>query len=208
MLQTNQLQFAYPSGPLFTFPNVTVSLQEVLLVLGKSGSGKTTLLHLLAGLMKPTNGTVTVDNTTLTALGHSALDAFRGKHIGLVFQQPLFIRSVSVMHNLQLARTLAGLPADADRAMLLLSELGIADKATQLPQSLSIGERQRASIARALMAAPSLVLADEPTSALDDTNCQRVAELLHTTATRHNAALVIVTHDRRLKERFANTVEL
>ncbi len=208
MLQTNQLHYSYPSGPAFAFPNVEVNRQEVLLVLGKSGSGKTTLLHLLAGLMKPTQGIISVANTTLSSLSAMGLDSFRGSHIGLVFQQPLFIRSVSVLHNLQLACTLAGLPTDTDRAMQLLSELGIANKAIQLPQSLSIGERQRASIARALMASPGLVLADEPTSALDDTNCQRVAQLLHTTATRHNAALVIVTHDRRLKDQFTNTLEL
>jgi len=208
MLHTTDLHYTYPNGSSFAFPDVKVTCEEVLLILGRSGSGKTTLLHLLAGLMAPTSGSVSIDNTALVSLSGSKMDAFRGRHIGLVFQQPLFIRSVNVMHNLQLARTLAGLEADENRATQLLEELGMADRASQLPQSLSIGERQRVSIARALMTSPGLLLADEPTSALDDDNCHRVAELLQSAATRHGAALVIVTHDRRLKDRFTNTVEL
>lgn len=208
MLQTKDLHFAYPNGPSFAFANISVAKQETLLVLGRSGSGKTTLLHLLAGLTRPTQGIITIADTALASLSGSNMDAFRGRHIGLVFQQPLFIRSVNVMNNLQLARTLAGLAVDEARAMQLLEELGMANKAEQMPQSLSMGERQRVSIARALMASPSLLLADEPTSALDDDNCHRVAELLHGAAVRHGAALVIVTHDRRLKDRFTNTVEL
>jgi ABC-type lipoprotein export system ATPase subunit len=208
MLQTTDLHYTYPNGPSFAFPDVKVICEEVLLILGRSGSGKTTLLHLLAGLMAPTSGIVSIDSTALSSLSGSKMDGFRGRHIGLVFQQPLFIRSVNVMHNLQLARTLAGLEADETRATQLLEELGMADRASQLPQSLSIGERQRVSIARALMTSPGLLLADEPTSALDDDNCKRVAELLQSAATRHGAALVIVTHDRRLKDRFTNTVEL
>lgn len=208
MLQTTDLHYTYPNGPSFAFPDVQVAREEVLLILGRSGSGKTTLLHLLAGLMAPTSGIVSIDSTALSSLSGSKMDGFRGRHIGLVFQQPLFIRSVNVMHNLQLARTLAGLEADETRATQLLEELGMADRASQLPQSLSIGERQRVSIARALMTSPGLLLADEPTSALDDDNCKRVAELLQSAATRHGAALVIVTHDRRLKDRFTNTVEL
>lgn len=149
-----------------------------------------------------------VSGTVISTLNGSALDAFRGAHVGLVFQQPLFIRSVNVIDNLQLARTLAGLKPDRSLAESLLKELGVADKANQWPQSLSIGERQRVSMARALMTSPKLVLADEPTSALDDTNCLRVAELLQNTATKHGAALVVVTHDSRLKERFTNTVKL
>jgi len=208
MLQVSALTYTYPQGPSFVFPDLSVAKEEVLLLLGNSGSGKTTLLHLLAGLMRPSAGKINVNSTDLSKLSGTAMDAFRGKNIGLVFQQPLFIRSVNVMDNLQLARTLAGMNADKARARQLLSELGIADKSLQMPQSLSIGERQRVSIARALMTAPGLLLADEPTSALDDENCHRVSELLHQAAVRHGAALVIVTHDRRLKDRFTNAVEL
>jgi ABC-type lipoprotein export system ATPase subunit len=208
MLQTSDLHYTYPKGPSFAFPDLKVGKKEVLLVLGKSGSGKTTLLHLLAGLMAPVSGTVKVNDTDIFTLSGSQLDAFRGRNIGLIFQQPLFIRSVNVMDNLQLARALAGLPPDTALAERLLEELDVADRARQMPQSLSIGERQRVAIARALMTSPSLVLADEPTSALDDDNCHRVAEMLQGTVVQHGASLVIVTHDGRLKNRFTNAVTL
>jgi putative ABC transport system ATP-binding protein len=126
----------------------------------------------------------------------------------MVFQQAQFIRSISVMQNLQLARSLAGLKNDEAFANELLSELGIGNKANNGPNQLSIGERQRAGIARALITRPKVVLADEPTSALDDENCDLVAELLQKTVTGHGAALIIVTHDQRLKNRFTNSVEL
>jgi putative ABC transport system ATP-binding protein len=109
---------------------------------------------------------------------------------------------------LQLARSLAGLPNDETFAKQLLTELGIANKANNRPSELSIGERQRTGIARALITKPKVVLADEPTSALDDENCELVAELLQKTVTGHGAALIIVTHDQRLKNRFSNSVEI
>ncbi|MBI1287196.1 MAG: ATP-binding cassette domain-containing protein [Flavobacteriales bacterium] len=208
MLQTEDLSFSYANGPRFSFPNLSVKAEEVLLVLGRSGKGKTTLLHLLAGLMEPNSGSVSIDAQSITELKGSNRDSFRGKNIGMVFQQAQFIRSVSVMQNLQLARSLAGLPNDENFAKQLLTELGIADKANNRPSELSIGERQRAGIARALVTQPKVVLADEPTSALDDENCQLVADLLQKTVTGHGAALIIVTHDQRLKNRFPYSVEI
>lgn len=208
MLKTQNLQYSYSNGPSFSFPDLSVNAEEVLLVLGKSGSGKTTLLHLLAGLMESGSGSVSIDGQSVTELQGSKRDRFRGKNIGMVFQQAQFIRSVSVMQNLQLARSLAGLAADEAFAQQLLAELGIADKANNRPRELSIGERQRAGIARALVTNPKVVLADEPTSALDDENCELVADLLQKTVTGHGAALIIVTHDQRLKDRFPNSVEI
>lgn len=208
MLNTQSLQFSYSNGPNFSFPEFSVESKEVLLVLGKSGTGKTTLLHLLAGLMEPNSGSITIDNQNILELNGRKRDQFRGKNIGMVFQQAQFVRSVSVMQNLQLARSLAGLPNDELLAKQLLNELGIVGKANNRPNELSIGERQRAGIARALVTRPKVVLADEPTSALDDENCQLVADLLQKTVTGHGAALVIVTHDQRLKNRFSKSVEL
>lgn len=208
MLQTDNLSFSYSNGPSFSFPNFRLEKKDVLLILGQSGKGKTTLLHLLAGLMEPNAGTVTIDEQSISELNGNNRDSFRGKNIGIVFQQAQFIRSVSVMQNLQLARSLAGMKNDEAFAQELLAELGIADKANNRPSELSIGERQRAGIARALVTKPKVVLADEPTSALDDQNCELVADLLQKTVTGHGAALVIVTHDQRLKNRFSNSVEI
>lgn len=208
MLQTRNLSFNYPSGPSFVFPDLDLGPSGVLLVLGRSGAGKTTLLHLLAGLMEPKSGSVDIASTSLSSLKGKKRDQFRGQNVGVVFQQAQFIKSVSVVQNLRLARSLAGLPPDDALANQLLSELGIADKSSKKPNELSIGERQRAGIARALVTKPKVVLADEPTSALDDNNCESVADLLEKTVTNYGAALVIVTHDHRLKGRFSNWVEL
>jgi putative ABC transport system ATP-binding protein len=158
--------------------------------------------------MEPNGGTIQVGNTNFNSLSGSAKDRFRGENIGIVFQQSQFVKSISVLQNLQLARSLAGLNQDDSLAKGLLDELGVTDRMNARPNQLSIGERQRASIARALVTSPKVVLADEPTSALDDENCAVVAELLQRTVTGHGAALVIVTHDQRLKERFQNTITL
>jgi len=208
MLSTSALTFAYPNGASFEFPDLNVGQNEGLLVLGNSGTGKTTLLHLLAGLMNPTGGTIELDGTELATLKGSARDRFRGKNIGLVFQQSQFIRSISVLENLRLARSLAGLSQDDSLAESLLTELGISERKNAKPNELSIGERQRAAIARALVTKPKIVLADEPTSALDDENCEAVAALFERTVKGHGAALVIVTHDQRLKNRFQNSVSI
>jgi len=208
MLSTSALTFAYPNGTPFVFPDLNVAANEAVLVLGNSGTGKTTLLHLLAGLMNPTGGTIELDGTELATLNGSARDRFRGKNIGLVFQQSQFIRSISVLENLRLARSLAGLSQDDSLAESLLTELGISERKNAKPNELSIGERQRAAIARALVTKPKIVLADEPTSALDDENCEAVAALFERTVKGHGAALVIVTHDQRLKNRFQNSVSI
>ena len=208
MLSTSALTFAYPNGTSFEFPDLNVEQNEGLLVLGNSGKGKTTLLHLLAGLMDPTGGTIELDGTELATLNGSSRDRFRGQHIGIVFQQSQFIRSISVLQNLRLARSLAGLSQDDSLAESLLTELGIGEQKNAKPNELSIGERQRAAIARALVTNPKIVLADEPTSALDDENCEAVAALFERTVTGHGAALVIVTHDQRLKNRFKKSVSL
>lgn len=208
MLKTQSLSFRYPNGPAFEFPDMKLESEKAILVLGKSGKGKTTLLHLLAGLLNPISGSVTVGNVNLASLSGRKRDEFRGQNIGLIFQEAQFVKSISVMQNLQLARTFSGLDTDVDFANQLLDELGIKDKGNSRPSQLSVGERQRAGIARALITRPKLVLADEPTSALDDDNCRSVAEILEKTVVGHGAALVVVTHDQRLKDRIKNSVEI
>ena len=208
MLTTKDLSFAYPQGAAFSFPNLNVSEGQSLLVLGKSGTGKTTLLHLLAGLMNPVDGLVDIAGTNLVGLNGSKRDKFRGENIGIVFQSAQFVRSISVFENLSLARSLACLSTDNKLVESLLNELGIAHRMRAKPSDLSIGERQRASIARALVTNPKVVLADEPTSALDDENAALVANLLERTVTGHGAALIVVTHDQRLKNRFQNSITL
>jgi ABC-type lipoprotein export system ATPase subunit len=168
------------------------------LLLGASGSGKTTLLQLLAGLRTPTSGKVMVDEQVLGELSGSQLDQFRGKKLGIIFQTSHFVRSVSIAENLALAQKLAGNPVDYQRIQDLLDQLSIGNKANASPANLSVGQQQRAAIARAIINQPSVILADEPTSALDDANTQQVIDLLREQAAAVNATLLIVTHDNRL----------
>lgn len=170
--------------------------------------GKTTLLHLLAGILSPTAGEVLVQDTNLAQLKGRALDRFRGQHIGLVFQQPHFVGALSVLENLVLAGWLPTGKKDPDRAQWLLQELHLTEQARKHPAQLSAGQQQRLSIARALMHRPSLLLADEPTASLDDTNCQQVAQLLQQQAQQVGAALVVVTHDQRLRAIYPNQINL
>jgi putative ABC transport system ATP-binding protein len=208
MLISQSVQFSYAKGETFQFPDVHCLPTSPLLILGHSGKGKTTLLHVLGGLLRPQAGSIRIGETDITRLSDSKLDAFRGQKIGIVFQQSHFVAAVSVQENLLLAPAMAGLKADKKQATELLARLNLANKANARPAQLSVGQRQRAAIARALMCRPSVILADEPTSALDDENATEVITLLRESALASNAALIIVTHDSRLKSVIENSVML
>lgn len=208
MIKTTNLTFAYNPQTIFRFPDLFCQQKESLLITGNSGKGKTTLLHLLGGLLRPTGGDIEIDGTQLGGLSDNQLDRFRGNNIGMVLQDSHFVASLSVLENISLAAWLStGKRAD-DKAMKLLSELQLADQASKYTSALSIGQKQRVSIARALINEPKLLLADEPTSSLDDENALIVANLLQSLSAEYGAALVIVTHDHRLKEKFPNSVAL
>jgi putative ABC transport system ATP-binding protein len=208
MLLTENLAYRYRNGSSLHFPDLRCAANEHWLLLGPSGSGKTTLLQLLAGLRTPTAGQVVLNDTPLSGLSGAALDRFRGRRIGIIYQQPHFVRSLRVGENLALARQLAGLPAAPDRIQELLARLDVGDKLAARTRKLSVGEQQRVAIARALVNEPSLILADEPTSALDDANAARVSHLLREVAEAAGAILVIVTHDARLRREFDRQVLL
>ena len=206
MLKTSGLTFEYDASRKFVYADISVAKQETLLILGNSGSGKTTLLHLMSGLLKPTGGNVCVTPDEIDIANQN--DRFRGKQIGIIFQQPYFVNSLNVRDNLLVAPKMAGMEQDAQRAEMLLTKLGIADKALSPITELSVGEQQRVSIARALMNRPSVVLADEPTASLDPENCEIVADLLQQTCKEEGAALIIVTHDTRLEGRASKIIRL
>ena len=208
MLHTKDLQFAYNKDLSFTFPELKCNAGESLLITGRSGCGKTTLLHLLAGILHPASGEIRIGDTLLSSLRGADADRFRGESVGLVYQRPHFIASLTVMDNLRLPAFFGRKSVDEGAVTTLAEHLGIVHTLRQLPDRLSVGVQQRASIARALVNNPRLILADEPTSALDDDNCASVIELLTRQAAEHNAALVIVTHDSRLKSVVKNRVEL
>ncbi|MCB0664329.1 MAG: ABC transporter ATP-binding protein [Saprospiraceae bacterium] len=208
MLEAKNLSFSYTRRETLVFPDISCKRGEHWLLLGQSGSGKTTLLHLLAGLRKAPSGQIMVDGRDITKMVESSLDKFRGQNIGIIFQESHFVRALTVRENLRLAQELAGLKPDDSRITSILERLGIAQKADSKPHRLSVGEQQRASIARAIINKPKLILADEPTSALDDLHCEEVVHLLKEQAEQDQITLLIVTHDNRLKSEFDKSVIL
>ena len=208
MLVSKNLTFSYDNSKVFNFPNITLGKREHLLVLGESGIGKTTLIQLLAGLLTAHSGELLINGTDITKLNSTQLDLYRGKHIGMVFQKPYFVRNISVLENLLLSLYLSKNKKDEKKALHLLDQIGLADKKNHQPNQLSQGEQQRMSIALAVLKNPDLILADEPTSSLDDANCYKIAQLLEEQAQSTNAQLIIITHDSRLKTHFNKSITL
>jgi ABC-type lipoprotein export system ATPase subunit len=208
MLSTQSIIFKYPFGTSFSFPDLQCKPEENLLILGESGSGKTTLLHLLSGILSPQSGDVDVDGVNLNQLKVTERDAFRGKHIGMIFQKHFFMEGLSVFENLKAAQKLSGSTTDINHLEQLMDQLGIFSLSHKKPYKLSQGEQQRFSIARALANKPSYVLADEPTSSLDDRNCEKFIELIRLPLIDKPVSWIIATHDGRLKKYFSTIYEL
>ena len=205
MISTKNIKFSYSKEQEFIFPDLYCEAGSTVLITGDSGRGKTTYLHILAGLLQPQSGDIQIDATNVLALSEKETDAFRGKNIGVVFQKSYFIAALTV---LEMASWLATGKKNTDRAKKLLQQLDIDNQGSKLPSQLSIGQQQRVLIARALMNEPKVVLADEPTSSLDDKNADKVIELLTFLSKEYKAALLIVTHDSRIKEKFTNKITL
>lgn len=163
---------------------------------------------MLTGIKKPTSGQVFIDETDLYKLSSRALDQFRGKHIGLVFQQPHLIKSLTVKENLMIAQQFAGLKTDLGRIDEVLAELDMIQKINSYPGELSQGQLQRASIARAVLNRPALLIADEPTSSLDNKNAKAVINLLLKLSAAGRSTLIVSTHDERVKEAFSKEYKL
>lgn len=206
MIHANSLTFNYSGIVGFTYPEIELGVGESLLILGNSGSGKTSLLHLLAGILSPAQGKVLVGPEKSDL--HKQPDRFRGENIGIVFQQPYFVKSLNVEQNLQVAQSMAGRKSDLSRVHQLLKQLGLEDRGSSRIGDLSTGELQRVSIARALINKPVVVLADEPTASLDDDNCSRVITLLENVCHDQNTSLIVVTHDNRLSGHFTRSIHL
>ncbi len=175
---------------------------------GPSGSGKSTLLHVLAGLQRPSEGSVSVFQKDIFSLKKAQIDHWRGTTVGIVLQALHLVAHLTVRANLRLAQYLAHLPQDDNAVDDTLAALGVADKASSRPAELSQGEQQRVAIARAVVNGPKLLLADEPTANLDDAAAARAIELLLGEAARRGATLIVATHDARVKRHFEKKLDL
>jgi putative ABC transport system ATP-binding protein len=198
LIQTTGLSYCYPGGAPIAFPDADVAQGGVLLVSGPSGCGKSTWLALVAGLVKPGAGSLTVADQPLARLGGAAADAWRAKAIGFLPQKLHLSAALSVTQNLAMAQWAAGQPEDQRRIASALSALGVAELARRKPAQLSGGQAQRVALARAVLLQPRLILADEPTASLDDEAATSAIGLLLQTAQQQGATLVIATHDARV----------
>ncbi|MBC6426621.1 MAG: ABC transporter ATP-binding protein [Ekhidna sp.] len=207
MVSLSGVKYSYGESKI-TYSDWEVETGHHSLIIGNSGSGKTTLLHLIGGLMKVSEGKLEIDGHELKTMKGNELDRFRGKNIGIIFQRPHLVRSLTVKENLALARTLAGLRKDLKKVEEALDKLNISALSKRKVHQLSQGQAQRVSIARAVISDPKLLLADEPTASLDDENANRVIRLIQEQAENSNATLIVATHDRRVKEKFKNKLSL
>lgn len=189
----------------FALNGVSLSIDkgERLAIIGKSGSGKSTLLHILACLDKPSTGSVLFENTKTSALNQKSLDKLRNQKFGFVFQQFFINPNDSVVDNIALPLKIAGIKKRArrQRAVELLKEVDLNDKAKSRARDLSGGQKQRVCIARALINNPEIIFADEPTGNLDTTTGTQIENLLFKLNNEKNITLIIVTHDEELANR-------
>jgi putative ABC transport system ATP-binding protein len=206
MFHIQQLKHQYQDRIVLSVDEMIATQGEQILLKGSSGSGKTTLFHILAGLLKPTTGKVSIAGKDLNTLQGADLDQFRGQHIGMIFQETHLIKTLNVIDNLVLAQYMAGKAQDKKQCMSSLEKLNIIHIATQFPEQLSRGEAQRVVIARALLNQPSVILADEPTASLDDKNAEAVINLLVSQAQSQQATLFVSTHDSRVTHYFKKII--
>ena len=191
--------------------DLTVGADEMVVLMGPSGSGKTTLLTVAGALLTPTSGRVVVGGRDITDLSDGELAEFRRSQVGFVFQSVNLVDFLTAKENLLIVRSFGGGRVDSEareRAETLLDELGLADRADNLPAQLSGGQQQRVAIGRALMNDPALILVDEPTSSLDTKLGQQVMELLQREVKDRGVASIVVTHDQRVVEYGDRTIHI
>ena len=202
LLQFSDVHLQYQNGQNLTEVikgiSFSINQNERLAIVGKSGSGKTSLLMLMAGLEKPTLGSIKFQNQELTTYSEDQLTDFRKKNIGIVFQSFYLIPSYTALENVALSLEINFQKNAFVKAEEILTDLGLKDRLYHFPNQLSGGEQQRVAIARAIINKPELILADEPTGNLDEENSQVIADLLFNVSQKYQKSLCLVTHDLEL----------
>ncbi|MBV9000567.1 MAG: ABC transporter ATP-binding protein [Solirubrobacterales bacterium] len=200
-VRARELERQYGEGATAVQALRGVSLEvrngQLVAVMGPSGSGKSTLMHILAGLDKPTQGTVTIAGTEITTLDDTDLTRLRRDHIGFVFQFFNLLPMLTAEENVVLPLSIAGEKPDRDWLEELLTKTGLGDRRRHRPSELSGGQQQRVAIARALVTRPTIVFADEPTGNLDSKTGGEILDLLRDSARDYNQTIVMVTHEAR-----------
>ena len=212
MIRISDIDFRYPSGEFHLgIQDLLITAGEKVAVIGPSGSGKTTLLNLVAGILTPQRGSVTIDDVAISSQSDKSRRDFRITKIGFIFQDFGLLDYLDVQDNILHPYRISGalqLRNDVrKRAHMLAEQMGIAGKLRRHPSDLSHGERQRVAICRALLSGPKLILADEATGNLDPKNKLHILELLFENVDRHKATLLAVTHDQELLPHFDRIVD-
>jgi putative ABC transport system ATP-binding protein len=214
LIQLSHVTKSFPlaSGTFEALKDVNVNIQkgQLVAITGKSGSGKSTLLNIIAGIDKPTQGSVSINGIHVEKLAESALATWRGKNVGVVFQFFQLLPTLTILENVMLPMDFCdSYPKKErrERALALLEQVSIKEQADKLPSALSGGQQQRAAIARALANDPPIIIADEPTGNLDSQTATSIFELF-TDLTKAGKTVIIVTHEKDFSDYFENVIEI
>lgn len=190
--------------------DLTVKKGEIVSIIGKSGAGKTTLLQIMGTLDTPDSGSVVIDGIDVFALKEQQLADFRNRHIGFIFQFHQLLPEFTTLENVMMPALIARMDEKEaeQRAVQLLTELGMAERLTHKPNQLSGGEKQRVAAARAMMMSPNVILADEPSGSLDESNKKELHKLLLQMREQYGQTIIIVTHDKELAEISDRVIEI
>ncbi len=188
--------------PILDMPTLEISAGEQVVLRGRSGCGKTTLLNSIAGLTAIDEGKITIKGIEITKLPEVGRDRFRARNIGYVFQTFHLLAGFTALENVQLGMTFTGQKSDKSRALHLLERVGLDHRLHHKPAAMSVGERQRVAVARALVNRPVLLLADEPTANVDPGHQQQVIDLLREVCREENVAMLLVTHAPEVSDQF------
>ena len=210
MIEVKNIHKSFGTLEVLKGVDLTVEKGEIVSIIGKSGAGKTTLLQIIGTLDKPDSGCVVIDGVEVFALKEKELADFRNRHIGFIFQFHQLLPEFTALENVMMPAMIARIPEKEaeQRAVQLLTELGMSERLTHKPSQLSGGEKQRVAAARAMMMSPDVILADEPSGSLDESNKKELHKLLLQMREQYGQTIIIVTHDKELAEISNRIIEI